>query len=91
MRKAVLYVSTEVLHDVLNLPDGVEIVAIEAAIDYKWGSDVAFLLSGESLPDIENGENLPMAHVTIYREHIPFTKKSELSVNGKVVQEKEYF
>lgn len=87
MRKAVLYVPPEVLHDVLNLPDNIEIVAI----DYKWGSDVAFLLSGELLPDTENGKNLPMAHVTIYREHIPFTKKSELSVNGKVVEEKEYF
>lgn len=87
MKKAVLYVSPQVLHDALNLPDGVEIVAI----DYKWGSDVAFLLSGESFPDTENWKDLPIANVTIHREYIPFTRKSELSINGKVVEEKEYF
>lgn len=87
MKKAILYVSPEVLHDALNLPDGVEIVAI----DYKWKSDIAFLLSGESLPDTESGKNLPMASVIVYQQHIPFIKKSELSVNGEVVEEKEYF
>lgn len=85
MKKAILYVSPEVLRDALNIPDGIEIVAI----DYM-GSDVAFMLSGDSLPDTERGCVLPMASVIIHREYIPFTRKSELSINGQTVKEKEY-
>ncbi|MEL0099172.1 MAG: hypothetical protein VW907_06430 [Opitutae bacterium] len=85
MKKAILYVSPEMLHDALNIPDGIEIVAI----DYRWGSDdMAFLLSGESLPDTKSGEDLPIAHITVYRKNNPFVYKSELSIGNKVVSER---
>lgn len=79
-QRGVVRITCELWHELLTLPEGVQIVdaAVEINAHSGWqdrpSKAIVFLLEGEGLPEVERGERSP-AITPVYERHAHIENK----------------
>jgi hypothetical protein len=66
LRKAVIHVSTRLLTKILKLPEGYTVDSVHASSSYFNRDGLSFFISSDALPEVEEGQEYPLAVPTYH-------------------------